>query len=529
MKKFVFFLGGKDAEMMQIEKILTEVSAEVINGNLGWGAKASAYSDAIKAVTTAGKIPVLIELVVDIELPTNALIIDHHGDFSGNPQSILQVLELIGVKPTREDILIAINDEGYIPGLVASGASIEEIRQVRAFDRSCQGITSEQEIEAERAVAAQEKFTNGLVVVRCAHSKTAPIADRVFETQGTRQNLLILSGDGESNYYGTPAVVKAIDAKFPGGWTGGLTTKTNAFWGGYADQTALENFIHETFCPRVIIFGAPDIEEQRARKIAIQHGLLLATATMGGEKCNPMTAYRADGYQIDSEAGESTDCLECIIFECAPSAAAGLTIVAQCDHHNPGNAGFGLPPAQYLEASSLGQLLKFLRIEPTQEDRVIAAADHCLAAAYAGQCPGVTAAEVLAMRLPEIMKRENVSSEAEAMTEIEAAVKLLKNPDRTVTLGDIQVADVRDLGPIPFLVEAGVMTGTAYLAKGDKRFPDKVNLSGPKPVVAEFLGEVAMVDGRPTYPNGWAAANGLYQAYGDAGRGFAGAYDKLQA
>jgi len=278
----------------------------------------------------------------------------------------------------------------------------------------------------------------------------------------------------------------------------------------------------------VIIFGAPDIEEQRARKIAAQHGLLLATATIAGEKCNPMTAYRADGFVLDSTES-AAEALECIIFECSPKAAGSLVMVGQCDHHNPGNFGFGLPPSQYLEASSLGQLLKYLEVEPTQEDRVIAAADHCLGAAYQGQCPGVTAEEVLAMRLPEIMKRENVSSEAEAMAGIEAAVQQLKNPTKTVTLGGVQVADVRDSGPIPFLVEAGVMTATPYLAKGDKRFPDKVNLSGTKPVVAEFLGEAVMAEGRPTYPNGWAAANGLYQAYGDAGRGFAGAYDKPQA
>ena len=277
----------------------------------------------------------------------------------------------------------------------------------------------------------------------------------------------------------------------------------------------------------VIIFGAPDIEEQRARKVAALHGCILATATIAGAPVNPMTAYKADGYRIDAgEVGAET---ECIIFECSPSAASGLMVVARCDHHNPGDTGFGLPPAQYLEASSLGQMLQFLGIPATTEDKVIAAADHCLQAAYAGLCPDVTAEAVLAMRLPEIMKREGVSSEAEAMAGIEAAVKLLKSPANTVTLGGIQVADVRDLGPVPFLVEAGVMTGTAYLAKGDKRFPDKVNLSGPKEVVADFLGDPVKTEVGPTYPNGWAAANGLFQAYGNPSRGFAGAYDKLQA
>jgi len=277
----------------------------------------------------------------------------------------------------------------------------------------------------------------------------------------------------------------------------------------------------------IVIFGAPDIEEQRARKVASEHGLIIATATVGGEKCNPMTAYRADGYIVD--AGIVNDETYCIIFECSPKAATGLAVVAQCDHHNPGNAGFGLPPSQYFEASSLGQMLNFMGIEATQEDRIIAAADHCLSAAYAGLCPGVTAEEVLAMRLPELMKRENVSSTEDAMRGIEEALHILKNPPATVSLGGKAVADIRSLGSVPFTIEAGVMTGTPYMARGDKRFSDKVNLSGSEEVVAEFLGEAVIVDGKPTYPAGWAVKNGLYQPYGDPKRGFAGAYDKPQS
>jgi len=277
----------------------------------------------------------------------------------------------------------------------------------------------------------------------------------------------------------------------------------------------------------LIIFGAPDIEEQRARLVAIQAGLATATATIGGEKINPMTAYKADGYIVDS--GEVGDEMECIVFECAPTAAQGLKVVAQCDHHNPGDAGFGKPAGEFFEASSLGQLINFLGIEATQEDRVIAAADHCLSAAYAGLCPGVTAEEILAMRLPELMKREGVSSENDAMKGIEEALHILKNPPATVLLGGKQVADIRELGAVPFTIEAGVMTGTPYMAKGDKRFPDKVNLSGTREVVADFLGEAVIVEGRPTYPNGWVAKNGLHQPYGDANRGFAGAYDKPQS
>lgn len=540
MEKLVFFLGGNDAEMVEILKVLTQVGAEVNNSGLGWGAHASSYAAEIAKASAEGKKIVLVELdnthapktdwseeKVAVVLPKETIVVDHHGNRANEPASILQVLNLLDLAPTRWQQLIAANDSGYIPSLTAMGATAEEIAAVRLADRFAQGITPEQEASAEAAIAGR-KADGRLTVVNLPHSKCATVTDRLF---GQYDQLLILSGDGEVNFYGDGMLCAVLKERFEG-WNGGSGLGEHggsAFWGGYPNQVAVENFIREKLCPRVIIFGAPDIEEQRARRIAAIYGLQTATATFGGERCNPMTAYRADGYILDS-ADESGDAAsECIIFECSPKAAGDLVVVAQCDHHNPGDHGFGLSSAEYLEASSLGQLLNFLGVEATQEDRVIAAADHCLGAAYQGECPGVSAEKVLAMRLPEIMKRENVSSEAEAIKGIEAAVKLLKNPEMTVTLGGILVADVRDLGPIPFLVEAGVMTSTPYLAKGDKRFPDKVNLSGSYSVVAEFLGEAEMVEGRPTYPHGWAATNGLFQAYGNAGRGFAGAYDKLQA
>lgn len=72
------------------------------------------------------------------------------------------------------------------------------------------------------------------------------------------------------------------------------------------------------------------------------------------------------------------------------------------------------------------------------------------------------------------------------------------------------------------------MMGIAYLAKLDKRFPHKVNLSGPDMVIKDFLGDpVILKDNKPSYPNGWAAKNGLFEAYGNPYRKFAGAYDKI--
>jgi len=242
MKK-IFFLGGNDAEMSQIKKRLAEANADVIDANLNWGAKASAYQTEIMNAAKAGQTPVLIELEIDIELPTGCLIVDHHGLSKGHSQSILQILELIKRPAEREDLLIALNDEGYIPALKTAGASPEEINWVRSFDRACQGITPEQEAEAEKAVQEKEKLPSGLIIVRCPHSKTSPIVDRIFEIQGEKQNLLILSEDGESNYFGSAEIVETIDVRFPGGWKGGLSTGRNAYWGGYPNQKKLADFL----------------------------------------------------------------------------------------------------------------------------------------------------------------------------------------------------------------------------------------------------------------------------------------------
>jgi hypothetical protein len=44
-----------------------------------------------------------------------------------------------------------------------------------------------------------------------------------------------------------------------------------------------------------------------------------------------------------------------------------------------------MPPERYLEGSSLGQVLRLVEREPSETQRLLAAADHCLTAAYQGQ------------------------------------------------------------------------------------------------------------------------------------------------
>lgn len=260
---FHFFLGGKDLEMEAIKALLTEQKLPFTDGKLAWGASTSQYGDEIEKISKSGKTPVLIELSQDSKIPENSVIIDHHNENANKPASILQVCALLDIEPTRKMQLIAANDSGYIPAMQKLGASQEEIDTIRLLDRKCQGITDEQEKEAERAIA-NKKVQDGVTIIKMSHSKTATVADRLFDSH-KQQNLLVLSDDGEVNYFGDgklcemlkgkaigtrpaswdPSQTETIYDNF-GGWTGGTglgKEEGSAFWGGYPDHKAVTDFI----------------------------------------------------------------------------------------------------------------------------------------------------------------------------------------------------------------------------------------------------------------------------------------------
>lgn len=254
----VVFMGGYDAEMVEIANACREAGVTIVDKHLGWGAAASAYAEEIAQAISEGKTPVLVELTLDIELPASAIVVDHHNENAGKPASILQVLDLLGVEPTRHQQLIAANDCAYIPGMLALGATPEEIAAVRLADRAAQGISSEQEREAERAIAAA-KTVNGVTIIKMAHSKTATVCDRLF-AQDKEQRLLILSEDGESNFFGNGELCRLLQGEDTGkkteqgytiyshfgGWIGG-NLPTSGFWGGYADQNEVKKFVVDFF------------------------------------------------------------------------------------------------------------------------------------------------------------------------------------------------------------------------------------------------------------------------------------------
>lgn len=240
--------------------------------------------------------------------------------------------------------------------------------------------------------------------------------------------------------------------------------------------------------------------------------------------------------------------------------------VVRIDHHAPGDPGYGRPPAEYLPASSLGQVVAELarlaalrdvawpadacdeapesglawtgtdwvvRVEATwdqpcgphccgsvggsryipTEILLVAAADHCLGAAYRGECPGVDPDELVRWRA-ESRAQYQRRPVAELLADLAATTEALcLAPRLTLAEGLEPVADMRRDTPWPELPDAAARLGVGYVSGpliGPDRRP-KWTCSGTAEQVAAWMRE-------------WAPAQRIVGIYGDPVRGFAGGY-----
>lgn len=254
-KEPVFLLGGKDAEMQQIKKRLSENWISFLDKNLSWWANIQDYRKEIIQILKQGKHPIAIELTWAGEKGYKKVgVIDHHWELAGkNQASLLQVLDYIGVKPDLEDELISANDSGYIPEVIRTlekhgindpKEQWKHIEYIRSLDRKAQGIGPEQEKQAIKAIAKKEILIDWkLVLVYLPHSKTAAVTDRLHATYS---NLLIISDDGEINFFGNGLICEALHKKF-WGWAGninyGKDTNETAYWWGYPNHQEVKSFI----------------------------------------------------------------------------------------------------------------------------------------------------------------------------------------------------------------------------------------------------------------------------------------------
>lgn len=222
----IFFLGGYDAEMVEIRKILEKASLRFYDHKLQWGAKLSDYKKKLDTISKDDQ-PVLIELELDVLYPENTLIIDHHNPVkaSGNLSSIEQIANLLNVKLNSWQKLIAINDVAWIDGLIEVGATQEEIENIRAFDRKCQGVNEKSEKEAEEAIMKMDAHGN-LAVVEIPHKHASAVIDRLYSKF---ENILVFSPN-ETNFSGRGDIVKFLAEQYPDSWFGG-NLPIKGFWG----------------------------------------------------------------------------------------------------------------------------------------------------------------------------------------------------------------------------------------------------------------------------------------------------------
>jgi hypothetical protein len=329
--------------------------------------------------------------------------------------------------------------------------------------------------------------------------------------------------------------------------------------------------------PALIILGARDPEMEEIERLVRAHRCDVGYAVDdGGRRVTPAQAYDC-GVELPLHVRDAAP-VRTLLVECSPRGLVGEVI----DHHRAGDPGYGRPPAEYLSGSSVGQVVRALGLDqcrvcrdtidwadrhglggapclgvadqgvlggmgpcgdlhgwpmPVAEYarvRLVAAADHCLAAAYRGECPGVSPDELMRWRAETRAAFQGRAVDT-VLADVEATRAALRMATRLTLLGlgdmthtadhdwsssvcdgcargPVEVADMRREPPWPELPEAAAREGAAYVS-GPLRGPDgraKYTCAGDPDVVRAFMA--------------WAERIGLVDAYGDPERGFGGAY-----
>lgn len=192
------------------------------------------------------------------------------------------------------------------------------------------------------------------------------------------------------------------------------------------------------------------------------------------------------------------------------------------DHHREGDPGYKKSAKEYFLASSIGQvwnwlssnmLLPQLSIDAAYELYMIAAADHCLMAAYQGKCPDVDPNELMEWRIRSkaAYRRRSIDSIMRNVNHARSLLRLGGPYCRTSISGEL-VADFGD-STIPELPEAAAREGIAFLAT-------VTDADGRKKRVLQCASE-KVID---TWMHDMQGI--LTDIYGDSVRGFAGGYIK---
>jgi hypothetical protein len=209
--KRLFLLGGSDLEMRTIRELLeargcVEYSeagigrCAFVDKGLSWGASVEDYKEIIEKHAGSDVEIYGIELSESdkVKLPSNYHAIDHHNENRCRPSALEQVAELLGVELDPYQRLVAANDRGYIPAMEALGANEAEIEKIRLLDRRAQGVTEDEERQAEKEIEKAEK-EGDVWVLKTNFKHFSPLMDRLY-MQGKRE--LLIYNDRQLSYSG---------------------------------------------------------------------------------------------------------------------------------------------------------------------------------------------------------------------------------------------------------------------------------------------------------------------------------------
>jgi len=212
----IFYLGGHDAEMIAVKNLIIDYkipNENIKDNDLKWGAKLSEYKDELSKLTKE-QIPVFIELNLDVDYPSNAIIIDHHNEKAGKDKktSIEQVADLLGIKLNREQELISANDKGFIWGMIDIGATEEEIQRIRKLDLEKQGVTDEDKVKAKISVDHfLERISSDMVIINSLIENTTPITEFIYKYY---IHIFIITPSNKLYYSGPEKIIRILEDKY---------------------------------------------------------------------------------------------------------------------------------------------------------------------------------------------------------------------------------------------------------------------------------------------------------------------------
>jgi len=213
----------------------------------------------------------------------------------------------------------------------------------------------------------------------------------------------------------------------------------------------------------LFILGADDPEMQAIEGLLRANGISIDFARSGGDRVTDANAYDAE-LPTTAQATLRQPHGAVYLVECVGELPHGCTRIG---HHREGEPGFGAPPDSYWEASSLGQTANAITerlhhgVLLGVYAQLIAAADHCLLAAYRGECYGVDPERLLKWRVltyAQAVKRPP----KEVWKEIEAARMAVLAAQRVTLAPGVFAVDMRE-STMPGVAEAAAREGLCAL------------------------------------------------------------------